>query len=101
MLLSELELLSSLYKSLTAVDKQVIWVLSDRDQKLLSDSGARMPQHIHCTTFVDQNDILGHNGITLFVTQAGSNSFYEVRTLLKMCNESESMQHPHACSSCP
>lgn len=70
-------MLHGVYKALAATSQPVIWVVTEQDQKLLQDAGLPKPAHHHWSTFVPQNDVLGHQSVTIFITQGGTNSIYE------------------------
>ncbi|KAK9804502.1 hypothetical protein WJX73_000449 [Symbiochloris irregularis] len=71
------EMLHGVHKALATIPQAVIWVVTEKDQQLLGGAGLPRPKHHYYSTFVPQNDILGHPSVTTFVTQGGTNSFFE------------------------
>ena len=75
-----------IYAALETLSYPAIWVLSEQGQKQLSEAGLQLPDHVHCTPFAPQNDLLGSPSITAFVTQGGTNSLYEAsHSLTRSC----------------
>ena len=62
----------------------VIWKLTQQDQLVLQQHNVTTSRHAYIVPFAPQNDLLGSHCVRAFVTQGGSNSFYEVWLIASM-----------------
>ena len=75
---ADIHMLAGIHKAVSQLRVPVIWKLTAEDQKMLKAHSLSIPHHAHVLTFAPQNDLLGHPAVRVFVTQAGTNSMYEV-----------------------
>ena len=71
-------MLGGIHQALSQLQTPVVWTLTAEDEKVLREHHLGIPKHVHVVRFAPQNDLLGHPAVRAFVTQGGSNSFYEV-----------------------
>ena len=76
---ADVDLLSGINAAVAQVPHvPVVWKLTAVDQETLRVNNVSIASNAHVIEFAPQNDLLGHPSTRAFVTQGGSNSFYEV-----------------------
>jgi hypothetical protein len=57
---------------------KALWKLSDSDLVAVGNESISAASNVKIVKWVNQNDVLGHPSVKVFLTQGGTNSFNEV-----------------------